>query len=286
MGVESIVIEKLKASNKKITKSQKLVADYFLKNAEKVTYMTANQIGMEVGVSETTVIRFALSLGYKRFSDFQEDFRNEVIGDRTVQRLQKANLEFENNSPLTSSFKKDIENLEKTLSHINEDEFNEFISLLCKAKKIFIIGFRSSMADAFYLAFSLNAMLGNVKPITNTGMDLEDCLQTADEESVIIAFSYPRYTTFTLESVHYLKEEKKCTIVAITDSIHSPIIPHSDFVFLTEIDSYTPKDSHVAGIAFSNAIISAVGQVQKERVETNLNNLEKYFNKINIFYER
>lgn len=286
MSAENFVLEKIRSSNKKITKSQKLVADYLVKNAEKSTYMTATQIGLEVGVSETTVIRFALSIGYKRFSELQEDFRKEIIGDRTVRRLQTANTEVGNESIIEKSFQRDIENLKKTLAQIDESKFNEVVNLICKAKQIFVIGFRSSFTDANYLGFSLNTMLGNVKVVSNSGMEIEECLQTADEESVIIAFIYPRYTKVTLEAVHYLKEEKGSKIVAITDGVHSPIIPFSDHVLLSVIESFTPNDSHCASIALSNALISEIGKNQKERVSNNLNNLEKYFNKVSIFYER
>lgn len=284
IGIGKIVLEKIKKNEKEITKSQKLVADYLVNHTHKVTYMTANQIGIEVGVSETTVIRFAMALGYKKFSELQEDFREKISKDRTLLRLQEASNEVGEQCTTVKSFQKDISNIQKTLEQIDQDELNQAIELICNAKNIYTIGFRSSGADAHYLGSSLNVMLNNVQLITNTGMELESCLQKADEDSVIIAFSYPRYTNFTIETAHYLKEEKNCKVIAITDSINSPIIPYCNHVFLCLIDSLTPTDSHVAGLALSNAIISAVGQQEHQRVKDNLNNLESYINKVNVFY--
>ncbi|MCL7746865.1 MurR/RpiR family transcriptional regulator [Halalkalibacter alkaliphilus] len=286
MSVESFIVEKIKTSSHNITKSQKLVADFLVKNSDKATYMTANQIGMDVGVSETTVIRFALSLGYKRFSDLQDELRQLIIGDRTVQRLQKANSKVGENSALGLSFQQDIQNLHKTLEQIDETDFNEVVDLIGEANHTFIIGLRSSLADAYYLGFSLNAMLGNVKAITNTGMDLEDCLLKADEGSVVIGFAFTRFTSATVEAMSYLKAEKNCKVITITDSVRCPTIPFSDYLFLTEIESFTPIDSHVASMALSNALISAVGQKQEDKVEENLNTLERYFNKTGVFFEK
>ncbi|WP_221569123.1 MurR/RpiR family transcriptional regulator [Alkalihalobacillus sp. TS-13] len=287
MQLENFVVEKVKSQNTNITKTQKLVADYFVKNTEKATYMTANQIANEVGVSETTVIRFALSLGYKKFSEFQDELQQVIIGDRTVHRLQRSNAQVKEESVLHKSFNKDVENLERTLSQINESDFNQLVEKISTTNQVTVMGLRSSLTDAYYLGFSLNAMLGNVNLLTNDrGLDLETSLLEITEQSLIIVFTYTRFTTGTLETVKYLKNEHNCTVVTITNSVRCPIIHYSDYVFLMDIDSFTPMHSHVSSFAFSNAVISAVGSKQKERVEFNLNKLEKYYNNGNLFYEK
>lgn len=284
MSVKNLIISKIQSSNKPITKSQKLVADFMIKNVEKSTYMTANQIGTEAGVSETTVIRFALSLGYKSFSDLQEDFRERIITDQTVKRFQQANKEMGEKDTIASSFHLDSENLNKTYEQINRESFGKAIDLICQANKTCVIGFRSSSTDANYLGFSLHAMLGNVSTITSTGMEFEDCLRNSDEETVIIAISFSRYTAFVVEAIQYLKKEKNCKVITITDGIHSPLIAYSDEVFIVEVRSFTPINSHVASIALCNSFISSIGQKQTHRIENNLNSLEDYLRKINIFY--
>ncbi|MBM7095169.1 MurR/RpiR family transcriptional regulator [Bacillus sp. H-16] len=285
MSIENFILDKIKSSNNKITKSQTLVAEFILKNPERSTYMTANQIAMEVGVSDTTVIRFATTLGYKRFTDLQDDFRNMII-NRTVQRLQTSNNKVGENNALSVSFQQDIENLKRTLEQIDETEFNEVVDSIGTANNIYIIGLRSSTADATYLGFSLNAMLGNVRVITNTGIELEDCLLNSCQKSIIIAFTYGRFTSTTVEVLQYLKSKKKCKVVTVTNSVHCPTIPFSDHIFLTEIESFTPLQSHVSSIALSNAFISAIGKKQRGKVENNLNTLEQYFNLTSTFHEK
>ncbi|QHA93074.1 MurR/RpiR family transcriptional regulator [Bacillus sp. N1-1] len=287
MRWENFIVEKVKSENAKITKTQQLVADYFVKHTEKATYMTVNQIAQEVGVSETTVIRFALSLGYKKFSEFQDELQSKILGDRTVHRLQKSNTEVKEVGVLSSSFHQDIDNLGRTLNQINEVEFNKVVEIISNTNQITVLGLRSSLTDAYYLGFSLNAMLGNVNIITNdNGIDLEASLLKINEQSIVIVFTYTRFTIGTLEVLKYLKNEHDCTVVTITNSVRCPTIPYSNFVFLMDIDSFTPMQSHVSSFAFSNALISAVGLKQKNRVESNLNKLEKYYSNGNLFYEK
>ncbi|MBB5175081.1 MurR/RpiR family transcriptional regulator [Texcoconibacillus texcoconensis] len=285
MSIENFIVEKVKSANIKFTRAQQLVADYVLKNSDKFTYMTANQIAKEVGVSETTVIRFSLTLGYRRFSDLQDELRQLVIEDRTVQRLQKTQRNVKEGQILNASFEHDMKNLQKSLEQIDEFEFNDVVKLICGAKHTYIIGLRSSLTDAYYLAFSLNAMLGNVEAVTDNGLALESCLLNATKDCVVICFSFTRFTAITLEALQYIKKNNQCKVVTITDSVRSPAIQYSDYVFIMNIDSLTPIDSHVSSIAFSNALIAAIGQRQNEKVEENLNTLESYFKQVKTFYD-
>ncbi|WLR51698.1 MurR/RpiR family transcriptional regulator [Bacillus tianshenii] len=281
--LEQFVLDKIKHNQKNLTKAQKLVADYLLHNSEKVSYMTAVQIAQEVGVSETTVIRLAVSLGYQKFSQLQEEFRKELLNRRTLQRFKEASERAETDSILAQSFQQDVENLNLTLERIDEKEFEAAIDSICEASKVYTLGFRSSTTDAFYLGFTLNNLIGNVEPITTIGTAMDSCLKECDETNVIIIFSYPRYTSITVDAAKYLSE-KGCKIIGITDSLQSPIIQYCKQVFFTSIESYTPSDSHVAGIALINAFLSAVGQKLPERVEEQLNELEGYFEKMKIFH--
>jgi DNA-binding MurR/RpiR family transcriptional regulator len=283
--LEQFVLEKIQKNEKKLSKSQKLVADFLIQNPEKVSYMTAAQIAMNVGVSETTVIRMAMSLGFSKFSQLQENFREEVINQRMVQRFNEVSEEVEGHTVLQKSLQKDIENIKTTLDRMNEEEFHKAVELIVQARKIYTLGFRSSISDAHFLGFTLNNLLGNADPIISFDITFENCLKNSAENDLIIIFSYPRYTAATLKTVQFLKQEKGCQVIGITDKFSSPITPFCDLVFLVSIDSYTPNDSHVAGIALSNALISAVGQKSKARVNEQLNNLEDYFSKMEIFSE-
>lgn len=274
-----------------LTKTQKEVAEYILTHPQEMTYLTAAQIGKEVGVSETTVIRTAMNLGFRKFSDlqeayqtaFQEAYQTAFRKKRTLSRLEESTTGLDSiPAALYKSFQQDLENIRFTLESIDHDQFQQFIQRITEARNIFVIGSRSTSADAFFLGFNLNNLLGNVHTVTSMGPDMEDCFRYADEQSLAIGFGYPRYAKKTMDALRYLKH-KKATIAVITDSIRSPLLELGNFSFLTEIKSYTSVDSHAASFALINAIISAVSYHAKDRVVQMLNLLEDYYADFQVF---
>jgi len=276
----------IRSQSSRLTKAQKKVADYILSHPQEMTYLTAAQIGKEVDVSETTVIRTAMNLGYRKYSDLQEAFQKAFGQKRTLSRLAESTTDVDSiASALQKSFRQDRQNIQATLEAIDEEQFRQFILRIAEAEKIYVIGYRSSSADAFFLGFNLNNLLGNVRTVTSLGPDMEDSLRFADEHTVAIGFSFPRYTVKTKEALAYLRK-KNTAIAVITDSIRSPLLALSDFSFLTNIQSYTSVDSHVASMALSNAIIAAVSFQIKDRVVKNLKALENYYSERHIFLEK
>lgn len=276
----------IRSQSSRLTKAQKKVAEYILTHPQEITYMTAAQIGKEVDVSETTVIRTAMNLGYRKFSDLQEAYQKAFGKKRTLSRLAESTTDVDSiASALYKSFRQDRQNIQVTLEAIDEEQFRQFILRLAEAEKIYVVGFRSSSADAFFLGFSLNNLLGNVRTITSVGPDMEDSLRHADAHTVAIGFSFPRYTVKTKEALTYLRQ-KNATIAVITDSIRSPLMALADFTFLTNIQSYTTVDSHVASMALINAIIAAISFQVKERIVQNLKVLENYYAERPIFLEK
>ncbi|SDI86909.1 MurR/RpiR family transcriptional regulator [Natribacillus halophilus] len=271
-------------NNRIVTKAEKLVIDYILENKKEVTYMTASKISKEVGVGKTTVVRLASSLGYENFSHMQSSLQEEFIKHQLNERMQDVSENIDNDNAMIKSINKDIANIQATVDNINMNEFEEAIKLIGGSKGIYTIGFRSSIADAYYLGITLKKMLGNTFPITSTGVILDHCFQNANENSVVIAFSFPRYTMQTIESVRYLKEQNKVKVISITDSIKSPLVTISDYFFLTSAKSLSPLYSHVSSMALINAIIATVGQYYNERVTKNLILEEEEISRRNVFY--
>ncbi|WP_179134458.1 MurR/RpiR family transcriptional regulator [Oceanobacillus timonensis] len=284
ISVQKLFLDRVKENSIKLTKSQKLVTDYIINNIEKSSYMTASKIGENIEVSESTVIRVASNLGYKSFSEMQSSIQEEFIFNQTSRRLQMASNKINKHNAFSQSVNTDISNIQSTIDKMNMNDFEEVIRLIGGARNIYTLGFRSSIADAYYLGFALNRMLGNVTPITSTGMDLDNCLMTADEQSLVIAFSFSRYTKHTIECIEYVKTKKHAKVVSITDSIKSPIVPMSDYFFLTSADSLSAHYSHVSSFTIINAILATVGQYYNERVIQNLNNDERNLMEKNTFY--
>lgn len=279
-----LFLDSVKENSVKLTKSQRLVTDYIVNNIKEATYKTASNIAKEIGVSESTVVRVASTLGYKNFSHLQSSIQNEFISSQPSERLQSASDKINKTDAFSQTMNIEMTNIQQTANQIHLDEFDTFIKLIGEASHVYTIGFRSSIADAYYLGFALNRMLDNVTPITSTGIDLDRCLKNADENCVVIVFSFPRYTNLTIDYVNLLKKYNQTTIVLITDSIKSPLINVSDYFFLISVDSLSPHYSHVSSIAFISALLASIGQHYSSRVMENLNRDEGDLVKKDIFY--
>ena len=257
----------------KFSKSQKLIADYILENYDKAAFMTAAKLGTMVGVSESTVVRFANSLGYTGYRELQNDLQ-ELIKNKltTVQRISLTDEYSSKENLFKRVFKKDVSNISKTIDEIDYDVFDDAVNAILGGKRVYILGLRSSSFLAGYLGFYLNFILNNVKTVTAGPSDIFEQLLKVTNEDVVIGISYPRYSTRTLEALKYVKE-KRSTIIGITDSLFSPAAQLSDVTLLASSNMVSFVDSLVAPMSLINALIIAVGMEKREedRKSTRLN---------------
>lgn len=267
----------------KLSKGQKLIADYITNNYDKAAFMTAAKLGEAVGVSESTVVRFADVLGYEGYRELQEKLQ-ELIKNKltTVQRISLSD-EYNNlEDVIEMSFKKDIENIEKAFLNINYNDLKKAVDLVLNSRKIYIIGMRSSHYLAGYLGFYLNFLLDNVRVMKTEGLDVFEQLLNANDEDIVIAISYPRYSKLTLKALDYAKE-KGINIISITDSLVSPIVQYSDITLIANSDIVSFVDSIVATMSLLNAFIIAIGMERREEITENFEELEKIWNKNDIY---
>lgn len=284
MATKKLFLDLVRDRNEQLTESEKTVVDFIIESKDQVSFMTAESISKSSGVGKSTVIRLSKALGYKSFTHMRTSLQEEFVEHRLKNRIQQFQEQDDQESALVRSVNMDISNISSTLNNIDNDDFEAVVTLIGDAKKIYTLGFRSSVADAHYLGFSLNRMLGNTLPITATGVLLDQCLKNADKNSLVFVFSYPRYTNQTIEIAKYLKGNNKAKVVLITDSIKSPLTEMSDYYFLTSTESLIPIYSHISSISIINALVSSVVQKYSERVNHNLSKDEKYTSEKNIFY--
>src|SRR5665647_2293996 len=216
----------------RLSKGQKLIAEYILKHYDKAAFMTAAKLGISVGVSESTVVRFANELGFSGYPKLQKSLQ-ELIKNKltTVQRIELSNDFITQENALKGVLKADMENIRATLDKINHKTFEDIVNSLFKAKKIYIIGLRSSSALAEFLAFHLNLILDNVKVVAYGVSDIFEQMLNVSEEDVGIGF--PRYTTRTIEALAFAKS-RNANVVAITDSLLSPIAAKADYTLIAQ----------------------------------------------------
>ena len=248
----------------KLSKGQKLIAEYILNNYDKAAFMTAAKLGINVGVSESTVVRFAIELGFSGYPKLQKSLQ-ELIKNKltTVQRLELSSDFIKEENPLKGVLKADIENIRSTLEKINNDDFEQVVADLFKAKRIYIIGLRSSTVLAEFLGFYLNLILENVKVVSSGISDIFDQMINIGEGDVIIGIGFPRYALKTIDALEFAKS-RNARVVAITDSLISPLATNADCTLIAQSNMASFVDSLVAPLSIINALIISVGMQERE----------------------
>ena len=255
----------IQARFSRLSKGQKLIAEYILKHYDKAAFLTAAKLGTSVGVSESTVVRFANELGYSGYPALQKALQ-ELIKNRltTVQRIELSNDFISDGNALKDVLKSDIENLRATLEKIDYKIFEDVIKNIFEAKKIYIIGLRSSTALAEFLGFYLNLILDNVKVVGYGMSDIFEQMLNLSNEDLVIGIGFPRYANRTIEALAFA-QDRKAKVVAITDSLLSPLANKADYTLIAQSNMASFVDSLVAPLSIINALIIAVGL--RERIK-------------------
>lgn len=277
------LISDIQTQYTRLSKGQKLIAQYILNNYDKVAFMTACKLGETVGVSESTVVRFANALGYSGYPKLQAALQ-ELIKNKltTVQRVEMANDYSDENTILNKILKGDIDNIRETLEEIDGEAFHEAVSRLLKARKIYILGMRTSFVVAQYLGFYLGIILDNVHTVRMDMGDAFEQIVRIGEDDVVIAFSFPRYSKKSFQLVKYAKD-KGAKVISITDSLFAPIASVSDNTLIVKSNMASFVDSLVPAMSVANALAVAVGMKEKEDIKEHFDDLEQMWDKYGMF---
>ena len=267
----------------RLSKGQKLIAEYILKNYDKAAFMTAAKLGISVGVSESTVVRFANELGLSGYPKLQKALQ-ELIKNKltTVQRLELSNDFASHGAALKGVLKADMENIRATLEKINPYTFEDVLNSIFEAKNIYIIGLRSSTALAEFLGFYLNIILQNVRIVSYGISDIFEQMINIGEGDLVIGIGFPRYATKTIDVLDFSKA-RGAKVVAITDSLLSPLAAKADSTLIAQSNMASFVDSLVAPLSVINALIIAVGMREKENIADIFANLENIWQEYNVY---
>lgn len=270
----------------KMSKGQKIIAQYILSDYDKAAFMTAARLGDTVGVSESTVVRFANALEFDGYPLLQRSLQ-ELIKTKltTVQRVEMAKEYSSDFAILKKVLKSDIDNIRGTLDEINPTSFESVISKLLGARKIYIVGLRSSAAIGEYLGFYLNLILDNVVLVNYGISDVFEQILKVSQGDLVVGISFPRYSKRTFELLQYAKE-KGADIVAMTDSHLSPIATLSSETLITKSNMASFVDSLVAPLSVANALIVSVGMRKKTETKEIFDMLETIWKEYKIYDEK
>ena len=266
------------------SKGQRAIARYITESYDKAAFMTASKLGRTVGVSESTVVRFAVELGYDGYRTMQKAMQEMVLNRLTsVQRIEVANDRIGDQDILSLVLQSDMEQLRKTVSSVDRKDFSAAVNAILDARRIYVLGVRSASALASFLGYYLNLMFEDVHTITasGTGQVLEKLI-SAGPDDVVIAFSYPRYSTSTVTGASFC-HSKGAKIVAMTDSRTSPLGQTSDFVLQTKSDMASLVDSLVAPLSVVNALVVALAARREEKLAKTFSRLEEIWEKYQVY---
>ncbi|MGE5484961.1 MAG: MurR/RpiR family transcriptional regulator [Ignavibacteriales bacterium] len=267
-----------------LSEGQRVVAEYLVKNPDRAVFLTAARLGQEVGVSESTVVRCAMSLGYSGYPELQRDLQ-DVVKSRltTVERLQAASSNLESGESLVERvMRADIEYIRITMQEISHEAFSDSVKAINRARRVFVVGLRSASAMAFFLGYSLNWILRNVTIISQGAGDMFEQILCAGPGDIVVGITFPRYTRQTIETVE-LGRKKGTMTIGITDSVMSPLAPHADILLTARSGMPSFIDSFVGPLSLINALVTAVGAANEERTAEVLNELEPVWDAYHVY---
>lgn len=278
------LIETMENSMKSFSKSHRKIAKFFIDNYAKAAYMTASELGAAVGVSESTVVRFATEMGCNGYPEFQSQVRENVKMRLTsVQRVDEANGRMEGRDVLEMILTADMERIKSTLATVDRKDFVAAIEIMLQAKNIYILGMRASAMLADYMRYYFALLFDNVKVIQPTGgSEIFENLLKIREGDVFIAISFPRYTKRIVNATEYASRAG-AKVIALTDSRYSPIVPHSDIALLAKSEMASFADSLVAPMSLINAMIAYIGKIKHEQVTETLGKLEQVWKEYDVY---
>lgn len=276
------ILQRLEGDTDKFSKGQKRIASYICEHYEKAAFMTAARLGETVGVSESTVVRFASEVGFEGYPQLQKNLQ-EIIRNRltTVQRMEIIDEQIGDSDVLTKVMQLDSEKIKRTLADIDRQSFDDAVEAIVSAKRHYILGVRSSNILANFLTFYLNHIFSSVLNIGRDSEVFEPMIRIGSED-VMIAISFPRYSQRTLKAAEFAKS-RGAKVIAITDFYSSPIAQIADITLLARSDMASFVDSLVAPLSLVNALIVAVGLRSKDEISQTYQTLETIWDEYNVY---
>lgn len=278
------LITKIQSELPGFSKGQKQIARFILEHYDKAASMTASRLGVTVGVSESTVVRFATELGYDGYPHLQRALQEMIRNKLTsVQRMEVAGDRMGGRDVLQTVLHADTDMIRVTLDEIDRDAFQGAVDALMGAKRIYILGVRSSSALASFLGFYFNLLFENVTLVhTNSVSEIFEQVLRVGPGDVLFGISFPRYSKRTLSAMKYARD-RGARVIALTDSQLSPLARVADHVLLARSDMASFVDSLVAPLSVINALIVAVGMSRRDEIEHTFNKLERIWEEYDVY---
>ena len=278
------ILTLLQAKAPEFSKGQRLIAKYITETYDKAAFMTASKLGKTVGVSESTVVRFAVDLGFEGYPAMQKAMQEMVLNRLTsVQRIEVTSDRMKNQDVVSMVLHNDAERLRQTAEKLDREDFDAAVNAILNAKRVFILGVRSATALANFLGYYLSYMFSDVHTITASGTsEVFEKIVGVTSEDVVIAISFPRYSSATVKGAQYCRSTG-ATVIGLTDNRLSPLGQNCDHVLVAKSGMVSLVDSLVAPLSVINAIIVAVANRREEQLSQTFSNLERIWEQYHVY---
>lgn len=279
------IIERLNQTGKRLSKGHRKVAQYIIENYDKAVFMTATRLGRSVGVSESTVVRFANAMGYEGYPQLQKALQELVRHRLTATQRFEMSSDMEPDAVLRTVLKADMQNIRVTIEEIDAAAFQDVVRRILSAKDIYVMGLRSAAPLAQFFGYYLHYIFDHVHLISTGSTDVFEEIARIKQEDVLIGISFPRYSTRTLEAMRFAKS-KGAQVVGITDGPMSPLneIAHATLAARTDMASFV--DSLAAPLSVINALVVSLGLHRKEELSEHFRQLEGIWDAYEVYLDK
>ena len=278
------ILTKIETMMPEFSKGQKAIGRYMLEHYDKAAYLTASKLGAVVRVSESTVVRFAIELGFEGYPELQKSLQELIRTKLTsVQRMEITNDRIGDGEVLSKILAGDIDKIRTTLDRIDPAAFDAAVDAIIGAKHIYISGMRSASLLSGFLGYYFNLMFPDVRTVQATSSsEMFEQLFRIDEGDVFIGISFPRYSKRIIDAIDFAKSKGAVT-VALTVSDASPLAACADHLLIARSDMASFVDSYVAPLSVINALIVAVSKKKQQDVSETFEKLEAIWDEYDVY---
>lgn len=273
------ILTRIRERYNKMSKGHKVIANYIMEHYDQAVFMTAAKLGESIGISESTVVRFATGIGYEGYPEFQEALAGWV--KNKLNSVQKIGAKYANSSQseiLTEVLTADMDKINDTIENLDPIAFETAVDIILEAKEIYIVGIRNSQPLADFLQFYLNMIRRDVHLIASSNSsEIFEQMLRVDERDAVIGISFPRYSMRTLKAMEFAND-RNAKVISITDSVHSPMCLYSSCNLLARSDMVSIVDSLVAPLSLINALVVALCLKRPDDIKKNLEELQRVWN--------
>ncbi|MHD0316940.1 MurR/RpiR family transcriptional regulator [Fusobacterium sp. THCT1E2] len=268
-----------KENYKTLTKVEKKIAEFFVKNPKKVMLLSALDLGKEIGVSDASVLRFSKIMGFNKFNDFKNYIALELSETSPDDRIVKNWDNFNSKNDIANKIvNADLENIKEFLLNVDFDQVNEAVEMIDEAKKIYFLGIGSSRAISQFMFWHIKRLGFNAECVNEGGLGLYEAFSHIKKGDIVIIFAFPRFLNDEIKAVK-LAKEKKAKIITVTSNVFSEISFLSDIVFKISVENNGFFNSYIVPMELCNIILTALFEKNKTSIYAELkeNSLVKDF---------